>query len=95
MNQTISEWELCVRACVGLWWYWDIGWKRPYFTNKGIVILTFKDDGFASQLKGEYRTFLVVQWLRVRLPMQGAGVRALVREDPTCHRAAEPVRHNC
>ena len=29
-----------------------------------------------------------------RLPMQGTRVRALVREDPTCHRAAKPVSHN-
>ena len=26
---------------------------------------------------------LVVQWLRIRLPMQGTRVRALVQEDPT------------
>ena len=26
--------------------------------------------------------------------MQGARVRALVREDPTCHRATKPVYHN-
>ena len=31
---------------------------------------------------------LVVQWLRIRLPMQGTQVRALVWEDPTCHGAA-------
>ena len=37
---------------------------------------------------------LVTQWLRIRLPMQGTRVRALVREDPTCHRATKPVRHN-
>ena len=37
---------------------------------------------------------LVVQWLRIRLPMQETQVRALVREDPTCHRATKPVRHN-
>ena len=34
---------------------------------------------------------LVTQWLRIRLPMQGTQVRALVREDPTCHGANEPV----
>ena len=28
--------------------------------------------------------FLVVQWLRICLPMQGTRVRALVWEDPTC-----------
>ena len=36
----------------------------------------------------------VVQWLRIRLPMQGTRVRALVREDPTCRRATKPVCHN-
>ena len=39
-------------------------------------------------------TSLVAQWLRIRLPMQGTQVRTLVREDPTCHRATKPVRHN-
>ena len=34
------------------------------------------------------------QWLRIRLPMQGTRVWALVREDPTCHGATKPVRHN-
>ena len=37
---------------------------------------------------------LVAQWLRIRLPMQGTWVRALVREDPTCCGAAKPVCHN-
>ena len=39
-------------------------------------------------------TSLVVQWLRIRLPMQGTRVRALVREDPTCHGATKPASHN-
>ena len=39
-------------------------------------------------------TSLVVKWLRIRLPMQGTRVRALVREDPTCRGATKPVRHN-
>ena len=37
---------------------------------------------------------LVAQWLRIRLPMQGTRVRALVREDPTCCGATKPVRHS-
>ena len=37
---------------------------------------------------------LVAQWLRVRLPMQGTQVRALVWEDPTCRGAAGPVSHS-
>ena len=39
-------------------------------------------------------TSLVAQWLRIRLPMQGTWVRALVREDPTCRRATKPASHN-
>ena len=26
----------------------------------------------------------MAQWLRIRLPLQGTSVRALVQEDPTC-----------
>ena len=39
-------------------------------------------------------TSLVVQWLRICLPMQETRVRSLVWEDPTCHRATKPVCHN-
>ena len=48
----------------------------------------------SSPLKITFGASLVAQWLRIRLPMQGTWVRALVREDPTCHGAAGPVRHN-
>ena len=41
-----------------------------------------------------YGASLVTQWLRIRLPMQGTRVQALVREDPTCHGATKPLRHN-
>ena len=40
------------------------------------------------------RASMVVQWLRICLPMQETRVRALVREDPTCRRATKPVQHN-
>ena len=43
--------------------------------------------------KISFRAPLVAQWLRIRLPMQGTRVRALVWEDPTCHGATKPVRH--
>ena len=45
-------------------------------------------------IKNQGRASLVAQWLRVCLPMQGARVRALVWEDPTCRGAAGPVSHN-
>ena len=44
--------------------------------------------------KFTYRTSLVAQWLRIRLPMQGTRVRSLIQEDPTCRVATKPVRHN-
>ena len=40
------------------------------------------------------RTSLVVQWLRIHLPMQGTRVRSLVQEAPTCRRATKSVHHN-
>ena len=36
----------------------------------------------------KHRTFLVAQWLRIHLPMQGTRVRSLVRG------ATKPVHHN-
>ena len=42
----------------------------------------------------EFGASLVAQWLRIRLPMQGTRVQALVREDPTCLRATKPMRHS-
>ena len=40
------------------------------------------------------RASLVVQWLRIRLPVQGTRGRALVQEDPTCRGVAKPVSYN-
>ena len=51
----------------------------------GIMSGSFKNQKGASP---------VAQWLRICLPMQGTRVRALVREDPTCHGATKPVSHN-
>ena len=41
-----------------------------------------------------YGASLVAQWLRIRLPMQGTRVRALVQEGPTGRGATKPVCHN-
>ena len=40
-----------------------------------------------------WRTSLVVQWLRIHLPMQGTRVQSLVQEDSTCQRAIKPMYH--
>ena len=50
-----------------------------------LLILFFKSNSGAS---------LVAQWLRIRPPMHGTQIRALVPEDPTCRGATKPMRHN-
>ena len=40
------------------------------------------------------RVFLVVQWLRIHLAMQGTLVQSLAQEDPTCSGATKPVCHD-
>ena len=49
---------------------------------------------YLKHLKKFYWASLVVQWLRICLPMQGTRVRALVWENTTCHGATRPVSHN-
>ena len=70
------------------------GWKRG---NKGGEIRHFHILLFVERAPGFKIIIgisLVVQWLRIRLPKQGARVWALVREDPTCRGATKPVSHN-
>ena len=47
--------------------------------------------GHSSHLRG---TSLVVQWLRICLPMQGTQVQSLTLEDATRLRASKPVHYN-
>ena len=72
-----------------------------HISDKGhIVSIIYKEHLQSSttkrqlNLKKEKGISLVAQWLRIRLPMQGTRVRALVREDPTCCGATKPMRHN-
>ena len=59
------------------------------------VVRTLKQCcGEAHVENRDLETSLVVQWLRIRLPMQGTWVRALFQEDPTCHGAIKPMHHN-
>ena len=58
------------------------------------VILTPLSEQITLVLKTEKRASLVAQCLRIRLPMQGTQVQALVWEDPTCRGATKPMHHN-
>ena len=68
---------------------------NPSYSEKALFYLWMcKDYTTPRRFKNITRASLVVQWLRVRLPIQGTRVRALVWEDPACRRATGPVSHN-
>ena len=70
---------------------------RTRTKNFTICMETQKTLNSQSNLENEkwsWRAYMVVQWLRICLPMQGKRDRALVWEDPTCRGATKPVRHN-
>ena len=48
----------------------------------------------SSTIIKQYRTSLLVQWLRICLPIQGTWVPSLVWEDPTGHRTTKSVCPN-
>ena len=45
--------------------------------------------------KGCTRTSLMIQWLRIHLPMQETPVRSLVQEGSRRHGATKPEHHKC
>ncbi|KAJ8776953.1 hypothetical protein J1605_014971 [Eschrichtius robustus] len=71
-------------------------------TASGLKVKISKDAGACEGLtqqvihpiQSPVGTSRVAQWLRIRLPMQGTWVQALVQEDPTCHGATKPASHN-
>ena len=62
-------------------------------TMKCLLVISKCNNSLNSVIKMS-RVSLVAQWLRIRLPMQGTWVQALVREALTCLRVTKPVRHN-
>ena len=65
----------------------DTGGASNSFTRSN---LKFKREQTAPSNLVKWAS-LVVQWLRICLPMQGTRFRALVWEDPTCRGATRPV----
>ena len=51
-----------------------------------VIILNF--------IEKEHRASLVVQWLRICLPMQETWVWSLVQEDSACREVTKAVHHN-
>ena len=82
-----STWELLEGLCGSLWTAVPVSqrsldriWPAPL-------------SGSSSE-EASLGTSLMAQWVRIRLPMQGTRVRALVWEDPTCRGATKPVCRN-
>ena len=69
-----GEWALLVLAG------WGSGEQEPQMASRGPRVKSLVP-GWTS---------LAVQWLRLRLPVQGSRVQSLVQKDPACFRAARP-----
>ena len=58
------------------------------------LVVDFSIDLVLCSKPGTDKTSLVVQWLRIYLPMHGTQVQSLVWDDSTCSRATRPMSHN-
>ena len=67
---------------------------KSHSHKKQEVKLSLFIDDIILHIENHMRASLVAQWLRIRLPMQGKRVHALVQEDPTCRGATKSVCHN-
>ena len=66
----------------------DEGSNQHFNTPFGLFLSTVE---FGNRfLKSFLGISLVVQWLRIHLPMQGTRVQSLVWEDSACCKAAKP-----
>ena len=67
---------------------------EAWFAPKDSVSRVHTLNLYIMLLRRNLRASLEAQWLRIRLPVQGTRVRALVQEDLTCRRATKPMCHN-
>ena len=100
-----SAWDIqgCRAACRVVLWFPKCSFPKQLLLNswlrksvyvggtpsKHFLVLESKIQNFF------FRVFLVVQWLRLCLAMQGTPVGSLVWEGLTCCGAAKPAHHNC
>ena len=96
-----AVWETRVQP-----WFGKIPWRREQLPTP--VFWPGELHGERSLAGRDWVTFIlkyytlricedfpvVVQWLRIRLPMQGTWVQLLVQEDPLYCRATKPVYQN-
>ena len=71
----------------------SFSWKYPMSVQNGSQNQLL-EGRVAEAFKHLLCTSLVVQRIRIHLPMQGTQVQSLIQEDPTCRRATKPMCHN-
>ena len=83
--------------CIPFWRPWEVTIslsfvlsREPLHSFGSGLLSSFK----ASKGRLSLGTSLVVQWLKICLPMQRTWAQSLVREDPTSHASAKPMHHN-
>ena len=87
IQHTFTECRLCARQCSKGWAMIKTN-ESLFFSGSGIL----EGKQVIKKIRNHW-TSLVVQWLRIRLPMQGTRVQSLAREDSTSLRATKPMRH--
>lgn len=73
-------------------------WPQTSYPSLGFPIRTKESiesppPSIFSRSKESIGTFLVMQWIGIRLSMQRKWVHSPVQEDSTCHGATKPVPH--
>ena len=68
--------------------------KECKLVNNLVIPIKITFDQVISLLEAYCRTSLVVQWLRIHLPMQDTRVSFLFWKDSTCVGVNKPVDHN-
>ena len=57
--------------------------------------MAMSEDVFGCQNSGGTRTYLVLEWIRILLPVQGTWIQSLAWEDSTSREATKSLHHNC
>ena len=79
INWIVCMWHEVVGGGHGIQNFVDIHHRQPLELSSPCAFCHHQQ----SEERSKEQASLVAQWLRIRLPMQGTWVRALVRDDPT------------
>ena len=100
-NQLYSNWWICFEplpfSCISSHPLSSVHCRSPHlgrFLLLRSLCFLCKPGSVSQRGKGSRQDFLVVQCLRIHLPMWGTQVPHLIQGDPTCHEATKPVHHS-